>query len=61
MRRPSDIEERAVKRGADELMNLAEYHFAKQPRTLLRLRREYVSFCKRVYRALERRFHSDAP
>ena len=57
MRRfPSELEQRAVARGADELMNLAEYHFAKRPRLVRRLRQAYRRLCVEIYRALERRW-----
>jgi hypothetical protein len=53
---PSEREEKAVKRGADELMALAEWHFRRRPRVLLRLRKEFVRFCVRTYSALERSY-----
>ena len=53
---PSEREERATKRGADELMALAEWHFRKRPRVLLRLRKEYARFCVGAYSTLERSY-----
>lgn len=58
MRRfPSEREERATKRGVDELMTLCEYHFRNRPRVLKNLRKAYRALCVRLYRALERRSH----
>jgi hypothetical protein len=53
---PSEREQKAVKRGADELMALAEFHFRDRPRVLLRLRKEFIRFCVRTYSALERSY-----
>jgi hypothetical protein len=55
-RLPSQREEKAVKRGADELMVLAEWHFRKKPRVLKRWRKEFAGFCTRLYSALERSY-----
>jgi hypothetical protein len=55
-RLPSDREQRAVERGADELMALAEFHFRKRPRVLLRLRKLYAWFCVHLYSTLERSY-----
>jgi hypothetical protein len=52
--RASECLEAALKRGADELMNRAEYALRQKPRTLARLRRRYIEFCLHVYRAIER-------
>jgi hypothetical protein len=46
--------ERGAARGADNLMDLAEYHFAKRPRTLRRLRRDYLRLCVHLYLTIDR-------
>jgi hypothetical protein len=46
--------ESALKRGADELMNLAEYALHRRVRALTRVRRAYVQFCLLAYRAIGR-------
>jgi hypothetical protein len=55
---PSEREEKAVKRGADELMNLCEWHFRKRPRVLARLRQAYRLLCLRLYCSLERSYRA---
>lgn len=54
--------ERGAARGADNLMDLIEYHFAKRPRTLRRLRRDYLRFCVYLFLVIDRdwkrRLHS---
>lgn len=44
----------ALKRGADELMNRAEYALRERPRALEAARRAYRDLCMRLYRAIER-------
>jgi hypothetical protein len=51
-----DSEHPSLKRGADELMNLVEYHFSNRPRRLRNLRLAYARLCKRLYDALRERF-----
>lgn len=46
--------EAALKRGADQLMDLAEYALRGRPRSLRFVRREYRKFCLLAYRAIER-------
>ena len=46
--------EAALKRGADELMNLAEYALRDRPSALKRVRRAYKGFCLTAYRAIKR-------
>lgn len=46
--------EAALKRGADELMNLAEYALQSRPRALRFVRRAYEKFCLLAYRAIGR-------
>jgi hypothetical protein len=46
--------EKALKRGADELMNQAEYTLREEKRALARVKRVYVKFCLLAYRAIER-------
>jgi hypothetical protein len=58
MRFPSERERTALKRGADELMQLVEWHYRLRPAQLARLRKIYARVCVQLYRALERRFRS---
>ena len=44
----------ALKRGADELMNLAEYALRDRKRTLRQIRGKYKQFCVLVIRAIKR-------
>ena len=44
----------ALKRGADELESRLEWVFRERPRALANSRREYVAFCLRLYRKIER-------
>jgi hypothetical protein len=46
--------ERGTARGADNLMDLVEYHFAKRPRILRRLRKDYLRLCIHLYLAIDR-------
>ena len=46
--------EAALKRGADELMNLAEHALLHRPRALEWARRAYRKLCLLLYRAIER-------
>jgi hypothetical protein len=55
-KRSFDPDHPALKRGADDLMDLAEHHHAKRPRTLRRLRLAYVRLCLRLYNSLRYRF-----
>jgi hypothetical protein len=50
----ADARKAALKRGADELMNLAEYALRERARALARVRRAYTQFCLLAYRAIER-------
>jgi hypothetical protein len=62
MRSLSERQRRAIERGCDELMTLCEYHFAKRPRMLGNLRKDYVHLAVRLFTALdsdwERRYQS---
>ena len=51
-----DSEHPALKRGADELANLIEYHFKDDAKRLFSFRAAYVRLCLRFYNALEKRF-----
>jgi hypothetical protein len=55
---PSQLEEKAVERGADELVALAEFHFRDRPRALRNIRNAYKRFCAWLYRKLERSYRS---
>ncbi len=46
--------EAALKRGADELHSRLEWVLRERPRALANARREYVEFCLRLYRRIER-------
>jgi hypothetical protein len=46
--------EAALKREADDLMNLAEYSLRGRPRALHRVRLAYKQFCLLAYRAIGR-------
>jgi hypothetical protein len=50
---PSAREEKAVERGAVELMVLAEWHFRKNPRVLRLIRKAYARFCLWLYAKIE--------
>ena len=50
----SSTREAALKRGADELMNLAEHVLRDKPRALKRARKLYETACLRLYRAIMR-------
>ena len=49
-----DRRDAALKRGADELMNLAEHVLEKNPRAIKQVRKIYESACLYIYRAIER-------
>jgi hypothetical protein len=51
-----DSDHPSLDQGADELMNVVEYHFSKRPRRLRNLRFAYAQLCKRLYDALRERF-----
>lgn len=55
---PAERKRVALERGADELMQLVEWHYRLRPRLLKRLRLVYTRLCVFLYRALERRFHA---
>ena len=46
--------EAALKRGADELMNLAEHVLRGKPRALKRARKVYETACLQLYRTIKR-------
>ena len=46
--------QRAIELGVDELMGLCEWEFRSRPRTLRRLRAEYVALAMRLYTVLGR-------
>lgn len=48
-----DKKEAALKRGADELMNLAEHVLIADSRALMRVRAAYKTFCLGAYGAIE--------
>jgi hypothetical protein len=50
----SSSREAALKRGADELMNLAEHVLRDKPLALKRARKVYETACLRLYRAIKR-------
>jgi hypothetical protein len=52
--RSNESRDAALKRGADELMNRAEYALRGKPRALARVKRAYLDFCFLAYRAIER-------
>lgn len=54
--RGTDRREAALKRGANELMNLAEYVLRDNKRALSRVRRTYQDFCLALYRIITRRW-----
>lgn len=53
-RSPTDRGERALKRGADELVDRAEWVLRDRPRALKNLRSRYRAFCVSIYAVLER-------
>jgi hypothetical protein len=53
---PTEREGRAMKRGADELMNRCEHDLANRPRALRNARELYRKMCLRLYAFLERHF-----
>lgn len=48
------VEERATKRGADDLMALAEWALRCRPRALRLARQRYLSVCVYLYRTIAR-------
>ena len=52
--RDNERREAALKRGADELMNRAEYVLRDNPKALERARRAYRELCCLLFRAIER-------
>jgi hypothetical protein len=46
--------EAALKRGIDELQNRLEWVLRERPHALANARREYVAYCLRLYRKIER-------
>jgi hypothetical protein len=53
--RPPTNRDRALKRGADELMNLCEWSLRRRPRALKRARARYADLCVYLHRAIGRR------
>ncbi len=51
---PSNREAAALKRGVDELQLRLEWALRERPRALANARREYIAFCLRLYRRIER-------
>ena len=50
----SEVRSRVSSLGVETLMELCEWEFRQRPRTLRKLRAEYVAFATRLYRVLGR-------
>lgn len=55
---PSPAEERALKRGCDELVSRLEWELRERPCALRNVRAEYRRICLKFYRQLERTWKS---
>lgn len=49
----TDDAQKALKRGADDLMGIAEFSLRDRPFALKRAREAYIEVCLRLYRAIQ--------